>query len=461
MLPLLTPPVLACTLSARGIAQIDRAAKFVMRRGHVPGISLGVSRNGRILCERAYGERNLARKLPAEPQTRYAIGSITKQFTAAAVLQLVADGKLALGQRMGTLLPSYPNAANVTVRELLNQTSGIPDYADRPGFDRDASDRVYAPTDLLGLVRSLPLDFAPGTRWEYSNTNYVILGMLIENAAGEPFARYLRRNVLGPLGLHDTVYGAPPAGTRDLALGYRWNGAENVPAPPTPAGAVYSAGALSSTAGDLLNWDAALLAYRVLDPSSTAMLFTPGTPTGGASDGYGFGFFIARMYGWRVYEHSGYVDGFSAVDVLVPGARIAIAVLSDEDATDMTPLAQSILAAVEPPKDAWLSAGRFAPVENENLRVTARVRSLVGRLISGRFDPRSLAVSLTPVRLARLRSTLAGLGPPKLFEFVARSRRDGIEVYRYRVTLKRGRVWIDVGYGSGGRIVTLTLRRAD
>ncbi|MHB8145244.1 MAG: hypothetical protein ACYDEW_06365, partial [Vulcanimicrobiaceae bacterium] len=115
----------------------------------------------------------------------------------------------------------------------------------------------------------------------------------------------------------------------------------------------------------------------------------------------------------------------------------------------------------EPPKDAWLSAGRFAPVENENLRVTARVRSLVGRLISGRFDPRSLAANLTPVRLARLRGTLAGLGPPKLFEFVARSRRDGIEVYRYRVTLKRGRVWIDVGYGRGGRIVTLTLRRAN
>lgn len=321
---LLLCTVLAADLAAGRRAAVDDAVRLVMETQHVAGLSLGIV-HANETYERGYGVTDAARATPASSSSVYRIGSLTKQFTADTILALAGQHRVQLGDAVQTYLPAFPWGTAVTVRDLLAQTSGIPSYTDTP-LDRHAA---YAPQQLVDAVAKMPLAFAPGTAYAYSNTNYVLLGTLAERVTGEPFAQALQTLAIDRARLAATRYGDAPG----EAIGYRWNGAFT-PVPPSSVSFAYAAAAMSSNVTDLLRY------------------LQRGTPR--------YGLRPAQMYGYTVRYASGNVDGYSAFELLAPANGDDVVILTNADQLDLIPLAKSIFAVLEPPKPGTHADG-FGP----------------------------------------------------------------------------------------------------
>ncbi|MHB8213618.1 MAG: serine hydrolase domain-containing protein [Vulcanimicrobiaceae bacterium] len=323
------------------IVHLDEIVRTVMGESHINGLAMGVAEGGMTLYVHGYGFADRARRVRTTPATGFAIGSITKSFTAAAVLTLVARGDLALNDRLGTLVPMYRRGHDVTLRDVLQQTSGIPDYTHLPSFDRSRRRPVSA-HGLIGRIASLPLRFQPATDWAYSNTNYVLAALAVQRASGQPYQAYLQRALLTPLHLHRTHLAWPFLRNPDDAQG-------NLPlGSPTLA---FGSADLSSDVPDLLRWGSALMAGRALPRRYARTLWQPAQLATGQRIGYGEGLFLERDFGRRVAWASGYVNGFSAFFMLVPQRRVVIALLANQNAVDLGPLARSILAIVLDARD--------------------------------------------------------------------------------------------------------------
>jgi len=294
-------------------SHIDDAVRLVMRTQQVAGLSIGISHNGRAVYERGYGWRDLGHRLPARPDTIYRIGSLTKTFTAAAILQLARQGKLSLRDPAAMYLTSFPWPHAITVEQLLTHQSGIPSYSDVESLDRH---REYTPGQLVDAAATLPLLFEPGTQWSYSNTNYVLLGMIVEHVSGVPYPAYLQSAILAPLQLRDTSYGDEAGEARGYA-----RDALNSPVAPSSISFGYAAAAMSSNVPDLLSW----LTH--------------------ASEPY-YGFFESHMYGEIVVYAIGNVNGYSSVAMIAPQKRDAIVILTNAGELDLIPLAKSVFAAI-------------------------------------------------------------------------------------------------------------------
>lgn len=318
---------------------VDNAVQIVMRSQHVAGLSLGIARHGTILYERGYGERDVLRHLAARPQTVYRIGSLTKMFTARAITTLAAHHKLGLDRPAARYLPQFAWSASVSVRDLLEQRSGIPSYTDDPSLNPYA---WYAPSQLAGAVARAPLQFPPGSRFGYSNTNYVLLGMIAQSIEGLPFEDFLDAHVIAPLHLHNTRYGDQPG----EALGYRWENNAFVRATPSSPAYAFAAAAMSSNVPDVLRF------LQTLRPPY-------------------YGLLQSEQFGQRVWYASGNVDGYSAFAFVVPQTGEQAVVLCNADRVDLAPLALDILSALQPPGSAQSG---FGPAQNEDPQITAQMR---------------------------------------------------------------------------------------
>ncbi len=285
-----------------------------MRTQQVAGLSIGISRNGRPIYERGYGWSDLGRRVPARPGTIYRIGSLTKTFTAAAIVQLAQQGKLSLHDPAATYIASFPWPHTITIEQLLTHQSGIPSYSDIETLDRH---REYTPGQLVGAAATQPLLFEPGTQWSYSNTNYVLLGMIVERVSGVPYPAYLQSAILTPLQLHATTYGDEMSEARGYA-----RDTLNSPVAPSTISFGYAAAAMSSNVPDLLRW-----VTRAGEPY--------------------YGFFESHMYGEIVVYAIGNVNGYSSVALIAPQRRDAIVILCNADELDLIPLAKSAFAALE------------------------------------------------------------------------------------------------------------------
>ena len=282
----------------------------------------------------------------------FAIGSITKQFTAACILLLAEDGKLAVTDKVAKYYPGLTRAADITLLDLMNHVSGYPDY-----YPLDFVDRPMArPTPSDEVIRRFgtrPLDFEPGSRYSYSNTGYLILGRVVEKVSGESYEAFLSRRILKPLGLTHTVYEPDPA-TPACARGHMsfWLGAPEV-VPLEGKGWVAAAGALFSTPTDLAAWDLALIGGRVLKPESFKLMTSPRRLNDGSLSNYGCGLAVGERGGTVVLSHSGAVNGFYALNVVVPATRSAAVLFSNLSSySDVNavwnPLVAAILPKVEP-----------------------------------------------------------------------------------------------------------------
>lgn len=312
---------LAASLAAPQRASVDAIVRYVMGDHHVLGLSLAIARNGAIVYARGYGFADRRRTLPVQPSTVFAIASLEKSFVAASVLRLAERQRLSLDDTLARYVPWYDNARDVTIRELLTHTSGIPDYAQLSGFNRTQRAPV-SPEALVRRVAALPLLFEPGSAYGYSNTDYVLLGIIVQRVTGSPLAAWLHRDLFAPLHLTSTASWNPFLdGTRD-AQG-------SVAAGSGSLG--FGAADLQSNVLDLAAWIDDLFALRVVNASDLAGMFG------------GMGFTSGRIGSHRGAWHSGYVPGYSSYIAIVPSEHVGVVLLCNENDVDLGPLAQSVL----------------------------------------------------------------------------------------------------------------------
>lgn len=333
--------ILACSC-ARANAQtllpdemqhkIDKVATDALAKTGVPSASVAVVKDGQIAYLHAYGNARLDPATPAKPEMRYSIGSISKQFTAAAILLLQEQGKLSLDDKVAKFIPSLTHANEVTIRQLLSHTSGYQDYWPQDYLMPMMLQPVTAQKILDTWARK-PLDFEPGTRWQYSNTNYIIAGLIVEKASGEPLLQFLQEKVFTPLNMKwvaDTdkakLGDTDPTGYQRYAL------APPHPAPKEGSGWLFAAGELAMPAEDLAKWDISIINQKLMRPASYQEFETEVLLKNGLGTGYGLGVAVSSEFGHRSLSHGGEVMGFTSENVVFPDERLAVVVLTNQDA---------------------------------------------------------------------------------------------------------------------------------
>ncbi len=291
-----------------------------------------VSRRGRILLQKGYGQASRLWKRPNSANTQFRIASISKQFTAVAILLLQARGKLDVHDHICDYISDCPPAwAAITLHECLVHTSGIRGHYDDPTYPTWQA-TPEAPAEVIHRFADWPLEFAPGTSWKYSDSGYLVLGLIIERVSGVPYGRFLQENIFAPLGMRDSGY----LHATHLASGYG-NSYDVAPAEAADPSVDYAAGGLYSTVGDLYLWDRALFDNHFLSPELRDTAFTPYERVSGfggmESTGYGYGFMLGQLrqpYGQRFIAHGGRAEGYSAMNAYFPDNEVVIVLLGNQ-----------------------------------------------------------------------------------------------------------------------------------
>ena len=327
------------------VARVDSLAADFISKTHTPAVSVAVLRGSDTLVMKGYGDASVDPRREASASTVYRIGSITKQFTSAAIMRLVERGRLSLDDPMSKYLPDVPaHGRTVTIRQLLNHTSGIHSYTSEPEWRKRWADDL-TPRQIVAFVDNDTLDFSPGTGWLYNNTGYVLLGMIVEKITGEPYATYLQHDLFTPLGLRQTSYCPTRPTDPSFAAGYSSGGGTVKPAEFLSMTQPFSAGALCSTVRDLVVWQRALAGGRVVNAKSYALMTTPDTLNNGKRLNYAFGLVPGMLGTHRSIGHGGGVNGFTTSSIYFPDDSVNVVVFSNSD-RGPDPLALNIARAV-------------------------------------------------------------------------------------------------------------------
>ncbi len=387
-------------------SRVDLIAAQVLEATGVPSASIAVVQHRNLVYTHAYGNAHLASDstpaVPATPEMRYSIGSISKQFAAAAILMLQEEGKLSIDDPVGKYIPGLTRGNEVTIRQVLSHTSGYQDYWPED-YVMTPLLKPTNPQQILDTWAKKPLDFDPGTQWQYSNTNYVVAGRIVEIVSGEPLMQFLTQHIFGPLGMSsvsdsDQSPIEPPA-----AQGYYRHALGPLrPAPDEGRGWMFAAGELAMTAHDLALWDESLLTQSILKPESYKEMFTEIKLKNGKGTEYGLGVEVRDRGGHRSIEHSGEVSGFVSDNEVLIDDGAAVVVLTNQDAVS----AASTIATLAAP----LIAGY--PLSASEQQALDIYRGLQ----QGRIDRPLLAPNLsdyfTSQAVADFQSSLAPLGEP-------------------------------------------------
>jgi CubicO group peptidase (beta-lactamase class C family) len=310
--------------------------------------SLLVADNGKVIYKEGFGLANRATHTPNGPGTRHRLASVTKQFTAMVIMQLVAEGKLKLDVPITTYLPSYPATTGnqITIHHLLTHSSGIPNYTSFENY-REVMVRSMTPGEIVMLFSNEPLEFTPGEKYAYSNSGYVLLGYIIENVTGKPYADVLQQNIFGPLKMINSGYERTDDPAKNKAIGYNQTGSEFEPSQFIDMSIPYAAGALFSSVEDMYLWNEALYTDKLLPKKYLDMVFTPHIPSYNTQH-YAYGWEIGTLPVGNSGEtvntihHSGGINGFVTVNVRIPAERSSITILSNSSSSSL----QGMLVAI-------------------------------------------------------------------------------------------------------------------
>lgn len=411
-------------------ARIDSIANDVLKQTGVPSASVAIVKGGKLVYTHAYGNAHLDPPVPATADMRYSIGSISKQFTAAAILLLQEQGKLSLNDAVGKYMPGLTRGDEVTIRQILSHTSGYQDYWPE---DYVMTPMLHPETaqQIIDTWAKKPLDFDPGTQWQYSNTNYVIAGEIVEKVSAEKLMDFLSEHIFHPLGMK-SVWNSDEAKLTqaDATAYYRHALGPLRVAPKEGRGWMFAAGELAMTAHDLALWDESLMAQTVLKPESYKQMFTSEKLKNGSDTHYGLGVGVRDINGHRDIEHSGEVSGFVSDNQVLVDDGASIAVLTNQDAVG----AASTIARLAAP----IIAG-FPPSDSEK-----QALDLYHGLQQGRIDRSQLAPNLsdyfTPEAIADYQSSLAPLGEPITFHQTGETLRGGMTFRGFTITYPNARL---------------------
>jgi D-alanyl-D-alanine carboxypeptidase len=430
--------------------KVDTTVREILARTEVPSASVALVRDQRLIYAQAYGYATLEPRRAALPSMRYPLGSISKEFTAAALLLLEEQHHLSLDDAAGKFLDQLGSARGVTIRQLLSHTSGVRDYWPQDYLLPDMREPVTAAT-IIERWGSKPLDFLPGTSWQYSNTGYVIAGVIAEKVSGKPLFDVLTAQVFRPLAMTsvlDVNARALPVGDPTGYLRHALGPLR--PSRPSAPGWLYAAADLAMTASDLARWDIALMQHKVLKDASLRQLTSEVVLANGAGTGYALGLDVALHHGRRTLSHGGEIDGFTSHHISYPDDNVAVVVLTNQEAVDASETIASRLAEI--------LLLRATPAQ---ARTFDRDRAVFVSLQHGTLDPKLLTENarfyFSAQAQADFRSSLGVLGDPTEFELKRTGLRGGFVTRAYDVTCSGRKLGVVVRATADGLIEQYTV----
>ena len=445
----------ALSLASFGLSdKIDDLAKAEMAALHCPGMTITVVRDGKIIKQGAYGKANLELDAPVKNETVFEIGSVSKQFTAAAILQLVDAGKLGLDDTVGKWLPDAPDEWKpITVRQLLSHTSGIREYLQvtldmRKDYSLDA---------LLKEIAKKPCDYAPGLCWSYSNGGYAVAGAILEKAGGETWEKQITNRIFVKLGMGKTTIQSLPTVVPNRAAGYTWNGKAHSNGEVLRKGVGTTAGSILSTGEDLAKWAIALDQGKVTSPSVMNIAFQPIKLSSGRSFDYGLGWFIDTSGPDRIVEHGGNTFGQSAHIFRVPSKRFTVIVLSNIAMASFAGLSRQIRDTYWTP--AALPALPEAKVDPDSGRgdlVLQAIKSMgAGKLPPELFDEEMIALFKTTRGLQALAGAKAQFSKAIGLRYIKERQVEMDTEVLYQVYTKEDSSLLRVRITTAGKVVRI------
>ena len=432
-------------------ARVDGIANGVLEQRGVPSASVAVVKGGRLVYTQAYGFAHLAPKVKATPEMRYSIGSVSKQFTAAAILLLQEEGKLSLDDAVGKYVPGLTRGDEVTIMQILSHTSGYQDYWPED-YLMTPMMKPESAQQIIDTWAKKPLDFDPGTQWQYSNTNYVIAGMIVEKVSGQKLFDFLEESIFRPLGMK-SVWNSDEKKltTPDAAPYIRYALGPLRPAPKEGAGWMFAAGELAMTAHDLALWDISLIKQTVLKPESYKEMFTEVKLSDGKGTHYGLGVEVTVQDGHRSIEHSGEVTGFVSDNEVLLDDGVAVVVLTNHMAGGASTIAQLVASTVA-------GTGKLTEAEKQT-------EAIFEGLQNGKLDRNLLAPNLNDYfsaqAIADFKSSLGPLGEPLTFHQTAEEKRGGMTFRTFRMVYPGKRLSLTTYTYPDGKLEQFLVSPAD
>jgi CubicO group peptidase (beta-lactamase class C family) len=429
----------AClSASAQVAPKVDSFIADYMKKNHIPGLSLAVLKEGKIVLAKGYGLANVETMHRASAESVYQLASVTKQFTATLTMMLVEEKKIGLDNKITEYLPDLPKAwGEVTVRQLLNHTSEIYSYTSLPEFfENGNSRRELNMKRIVEMVGNKPLDFAPGTDWRYNNTGYYLLGGILEKVSGKKYGDLLAERIFKPLGMQKTRLNDMRAIVPNRVVGYSWNGSTLLNGEYVSPSQPYSAGAMLSTVLDMAKWDAALYGEKLLKRKTLQEMWTSTPLPTKQPFGYGFGWMLSEKNKHRVIEHGGGIDGFSTHIARFVDDKLTVIALLNLDSGNAERVAMKVAEIVLP---ALVSAPLQA-LQDPDPALTKRLKEVAteatqGRANSNEFDPETAKLIIP--RIQEGRQTFAAFGAMQSFVLVERKENEGNLQLRYRVKFEK------------------------
>ena len=420
-------PVVAGQLPADIMGKIDAAVAKALSDNSTPSASIAVVKDGEIVYVQAYGKARLDPATSAASGMRYSIGSVSKQFLAAAILLLAEDGKLSLDDKVSRFLPSLTRASVITIRQLLSHTSGYQDYYPLD-YVAPYMQKPVTAAQILDQWARKPLDFDPGTRWQYSNTNFVAAGRIVEQASAKPLMTFLQERIFRPLGMQTPLDLAESPLRQADAEGYTRFALGRVRSvAPEGRGWLFAAGELGMTARDLALWDLSLIDHKLLKPASLDAMITPVRLKNGAPTRYALGVGVTDADGHPKLQHGGAVSGFVSQNTVWLDQRAAVVVLANRDGSDAPALITAQIGAL-------ILAEADDPQASAQLQQARRIFS---ELQEGRIDRTLLAgdadAYFTSQVLQDAAASLKPLGEPASFHQTSVELRGGMTYRHYAI----------------------------
>ena len=453
--------IICVSVTAKGDG-IDTYVATQMRNLHISGISLAVVRDGRIVKSQGYGLANIETNSAATPKTVYEIGSVTKQFTATAVMMLVEEGKVSLDDKITKYFPDAPQTwKRITIRHLLSHTSGIQNHVAVPGYLNIFRTNLSFETtpsreEILKEFYKLPMEFEPGETWAYDNTGYYLLGFVIEKAGGKPYFQFLDERIFKPLGMTDTRSTDTRPIVPNRASGYEWVNTKYENRPVLLPNIAFSAGAIISTVEDIAKWDAALNTEKLLKKSILEQMWTPAKTNNGAlaSFDYGFGWFTDSYHGRRIVQHSGGTPGFSSSIYRFTNDKLTIIILSNHSDRFLDQMAIDIAGMYVP------KLKRPESKTDPDPKTTMMLKEAMSGLLNAKYN----ADLFTPPMVTFLNTATgkgfwqwsAHHGAITSFTFSDREDRGDHHVLRYKAILGGDSYWFSFKIMNNGKIAQIS-----
>jgi CubicO group peptidase (beta-lactamase class C family) len=461
VLPLVMTFFPAVGLAAGEKAVVDAYVRAQMERLHVPGLSLAVVKDGAVVYENAYGLANVELNVPVTADTVFQIQSITKTFTAGAVMMLVEEGKVGLDDPVGKYLDGTPESWKpVTIRHLLSHTSGIKDFINDPtaSLRLDVSEQ-----EVLEATAPRELNFKPGERYLYCNTGYHLLAMVIRKVTGQSYGDFLAARIFKPLGMDHTRVQDLSEVISGRAAGYNWDDGKltngEYVAQPILA---YGGGGVLSTARDMARWDAALRGESILKQATLKQMWTPATLNDGTKSTYGLGWATGSVSGHRYVAHSGgHVTGFQTFMRRYVDDGLTVIVLTNQSGNvDPSKIGARVAGMFEPS----LAPPAYKPIEDKEPEIAERVKDIYlkagrGELTADAFEP-AFWSQLSP-RLTAVRVFALATGPIQSLALVEHKEEGGKRLYRYRLAVKDKAWLVLLGLTPDGKICDLKTEMAE